>query len=69
MEKCIKCEKQLGFNKLHVNNHLNEWLCLECEELYLKELEIFNNDFIQPERLNPRDDRNIVCDSPNTTNK
>ncbi len=51
MEKCIKCEKELGFAKLHVNEHLNEWLCLECEELYNKEFDIFNADFIKPERI------------------
>ncbi len=55
MEKCVKCEEEVGFNRLHINGHINDWLCLECNDLYLKELEVFNKNFIQPERSKRED--------------
>jgi hypothetical protein len=64
MEKCAKCEKELGFRKMHVNDHINEWLCTECEELFSKEFEIFKTDFLQPERSKREDQRCTFCLNP-----
>lgn len=45
LEWCAKCKNVSGFMNLHVNPFINEWLCLKCDYLYFKELEIFNENF------------------------
>lgn len=54
-EKCARCLKVLGFNHLSINQHINEWLCLNCSDLYILELQIFNKEFIEVNK--PFDER------------
>jgi hypothetical protein len=60
MEKCAKCKKVLGFRKLQVNDHLNDWLCPDCEEIYMKKFEEFNKEFVDPILDNPEDIKEVM---------
>ncbi len=60
--KCLDCD----FDQVHENE--GEWKCNRCKSnnILLKDHEL---KLIQPERLNPEDIRNNVCDSPTSENK
>lgn len=60
MESCIKCGKKATHNELQVNMKLNEWLCFDCNDLYITEFKKFNKNFIQPER-SKREDQVCTC--------
>lgn len=62
MEKCAKCLKNLGWRNLCIYQPLNEWLCLECGELFQKELEEFMRNFVQLERSKREDPNYWECD-------
>jgi len=74
-EKCARCKIRRNTRDLTVPSVeyygplLDEYLCDDCYYDYLKSLEVFNNSFCQPERLNPEDAKKSVCDSLSSDNK
>ena len=46
IEKCAKCKKELGWQKMHCHEVINEWLCDICENDYSTNFEKFKKTFL-----------------------
>ena len=72
MKYCDRCFIEYDDEEIvQFDKESPKWICLPCKWEFDHRLKVFLIEFfnIQPERLNPEDNRNIVCDSPTSENK